>query len=210
MIYRPSTKWKCKVPRSKWLRTSSQQHINPSMRSLWDLQAQEARPTVILIFHLEMLTGEGHCHMASESSNGWMSIETFIQTAGPRKLPVHIKRDKLSHFLLIWVKKKLTAWDCVWEGNKYIWILFWRGGGTVWTRGLALARQSQYHLGHAPTHFYVLFFFFPEIGSQILLFVLPHRAGMTGVCHHAQPLVEMASPAQARLGEELVRHHLNK
>jgi hypothetical protein len=141
----------------------------------------------------------------------WVNVHRDIHSnSWTKKAPCAHQERQAKSFPPDLGEKKLTAWDCVWEGNKYIWILFWRGGGTVWTRGLALARQSQYHLGHAPTHFYVLFFFFPEIGSQILLFVLPHRAGMTGVCHHAQPLVEMASPAQARLGEELVRHHLNK
>jgi hypothetical protein len=60
-----------------------------------------------------------------------------------------------------------------------------------------LARQALYHVSHSANLFALLIF---KMGSHfmtwlawtiMLLFVLPHVAGRTGVHHHAQPLIEM-------------------
>jgi hypothetical protein len=71
-----------------------------------------------------------------------------------------------------------------------------------WPQGLALARQAHYHLSYSTSPLCVGFIF--KIGSHfmsrptwmwdvILLFVLPRVAGMMGVNHCTQALVEMES-----------------
>jgi hypothetical protein len=62
-----------------------------------------------------------------------------------------------------------------------------------------LARQALYHLSHTPAFFALVIFdieshFLPELAwISILLFMFPAIAGMTGMYHHKQVLVEMRS-----------------
>jgi uncharacterized membrane protein YdbT with pleckstrin-like domain len=60
------------------------------------------------------------------------------------------------------------------------------------------SRQVLYHLNHANSPFLVLFeissCFMSGLAWTVILFVLLYTAGMAGMCHHAQILVEMKSP----------------
>jgi hypothetical protein len=70
------------------------------------------------------------------------------------------------------------------------------GSTRVWTQGLVLAGQALYHL-HRPTHpfctdcFGDKSTFLSRLSWTLILFVLPRIAEVTGVCHHAQVVVEL-------------------
>jgi hypothetical protein len=86
-------------------------------------------------------------------------------------------------------------------------LFFGSNGG--WTQDLTLARQVLYHLSHAPIPLLALVIW--GIASHIFVLAILHCeppiynfhvAGITGVHHHTQPLVELGSAsllAQGRL-----------